>query len=329
MFFDSIFEEYDEKSYEFDRLLNCNSICESLLLPVEEGFVNKVKSMFTAIYKKFHEIFMKFKAWVKSIINRIKGFFKKDSKKDTKKDSPSINPETAKEDVKKVENTLKIAEKVDKEFRDTLNSTEKNPDQNDEKLSSVKEKADSAVAEMKSVQASINSTYSPDKSENQKEEKNMNSSISDSQDEKEKMNNFVKTNPFKYPKFSFGAIKTTYRIVSTVDDLKNHSVYTRPPVLKELFGTISEKVHEGNFETAREMHNYIFSNIGDIVNNYFKKLGRVDSTNYEWAKEDVEDKEIMNSKSPEEFYETYSTLYVLHPSNQTLNDLINIRKEQN
>lgn len=59
-------------------------ICESLLLPVEEGIGDSFKKALDYLYKKFHAILEAFKRWIKKVINKVKSFFTRGKKKRAK-----------------------------------------------------------------------------------------------------------------------------------------------------------------------------------------------------------------------------------------------------
>lgn len=74
-----------------------------------ESVIDTLHNAFISLYKKFHEIFVKFKKWVKSIIARLRGIFQKDS----------IIREN---DVSDVHNVLSEASKVDETLKDKSSS---------------------------------------------------------------------------------------------------------------------------------------------------------------------------------------------------------------
>lgn len=78
---DIVLESYETTSEIYRSDMENSIVCESLCLPAEEGVVDAVKKTVTAIYDKFKRLVAAFKKWVKSIIARIKAFFRKGKKK--------------------------------------------------------------------------------------------------------------------------------------------------------------------------------------------------------------------------------------------------------
>lgn len=139
-------------------------ICESLLLPVEEGIGDSFKKALDYLYKKFHAILEAFKRWVKKVINKVKSFFtrgkKKDSKEDTtgnddsgKKNAPT--PEEAKKVVEDMNEVLKTANNVDSELKKA--SSDENVTK--EEADTVTKKADDVSKQMSELKSRVETTY--------------------------------------------------------------------------------------------------------------------------------------------------------------------------
>lgn len=139
-------------------------ICESLLLPVEEGIGDSFKKALDYLYKKFHAILESFKRWVKKVINKVKSFFtrgkKKDSKENTtgnddsgKKNAPT--PEEAKKVVEDMNEVLKTANNVDSE----LKKASSNENVTKEEADTVTKKADDVSKQMSELKSRVETTY--------------------------------------------------------------------------------------------------------------------------------------------------------------------------
>lgn len=139
-------------------------ICESLLLPVEEGIGDSFKKALDYLYKKFHAILEAFKRWVKKVINKVKSIFtrgkKKDSKEDTtgnddssKKSAPT--PEEAKKVVEDMNEVLKTANNVDSE----LKKASSNENVTKEEADTVTKKADDVSKQMSDLKSKVETTY--------------------------------------------------------------------------------------------------------------------------------------------------------------------------
>ena len=139
-------------------------ICESLLLPVEEGIGDSFKKALDYLYKKFHAILEVFKRWVKKVINKVKAFFTKGKKKDSKEedttgdDSGKKNaptPEEAKKVVEDMNEVLKTANNVDSELKKA--SSDENVTK--EEADTVTKKADDVSKQMSELKSRVETTY--------------------------------------------------------------------------------------------------------------------------------------------------------------------------
>lgn len=141
------------------------SICESLLLPVEEGIGESFKKALNYLYKKFHAILEAFKRWVKKVINKVKSFFTKGKKKDGKEDDTTGNDDSDKksaptqEEAKKVvedmNEVLKTANNVDSELKKA--SSDENVTK--EEADTVTKKADDVSKQMSEIKSKVETTY--------------------------------------------------------------------------------------------------------------------------------------------------------------------------
>lgn len=141
------------------------SICESLLLPVEEGIGDSFKKALDYLYKKFHAILEAFKRWVKKVINKVKSFFARGKKKDSKEedttgsdDSGKKNaptPEEAKKVVEDMNEVLKTANSVDSELKKA--SSDENVTK--EEADTVTKQADDVSKQMSELKSRVESTY--------------------------------------------------------------------------------------------------------------------------------------------------------------------------
>ncbi len=140
-------------------------ICESLLLPVEEGIGDSFKKALNYLYKKFHTILEAFKRWVKKVINKVKSFFTKGKKKDGKEEDTTGNddsgkksaptPEEAKKVVEDMNEVLKTANNVDSELKKA--SSDENVTK--EEADTVTKKADDVSKQMSEFKSRVESTY--------------------------------------------------------------------------------------------------------------------------------------------------------------------------
>lgn len=140
-------------------------ICESLLLPVEEGIGDSFKKALDYLYKKFHAILEAFKRWVKKVINKVKSFFTRGKKKDSKEEDTTGNddsgkknaptPEEAKKVVEDMNKVLKTANNVDSELKKA--SSDKNVTK--EEVDTVTKKADDVSKQMSEFKSRVETTY--------------------------------------------------------------------------------------------------------------------------------------------------------------------------
>lgn len=140
-------------------------ICESLLLPVEEGIGDSFKKALNYLYKKFHTILEAFKRWVKKVINKVKSFFTKGKKKDDKEEDTTGNddsgkksaptPEEAKKVVEDMNEVLKAANNVDSELKKA--SSDENVSK--EEANTVTKKADDVSKQMNELKLRVETTY--------------------------------------------------------------------------------------------------------------------------------------------------------------------------
>ena len=165
---DIVLESYETTSEIYRSDMENSIVCESLCLPAEEGVVDAVKKTVTAIYDKFKRLVAAFKKWVKSIIARIKAFFRKGKKKDEpapdtdSSDSKSSEPpssvkvtqEDAKEDVSKLQNIIKQADAVETSLK-KASTGEVTP----EEAKDLNKQADDAASEMKEAKKTMEVKY--------------------------------------------------------------------------------------------------------------------------------------------------------------------------
>ena len=140
-------------------------ICESLLLPVEEGIGDSFKKALDYLYKKFHAILEAFKRWVKKVINKVKSFFTKGKKKDGKEEDTTGNddsgkksaptPEEAKKVVEDMNEVLKTANNVDSE----LKKASSNENVTKEEADTVTKKADDVSKQISELKSKVETTY--------------------------------------------------------------------------------------------------------------------------------------------------------------------------
>ena len=140
-------------------------ICESLLLPVEEGIGDSFKKALDYLYKKFHAIVEAFKRWVKKVINKVKSFFTRGKKKDSKEEDTTGNddsgkksaptPEEAKKVVEDMNEVLKTANNVDSELKKA--SSDENVTK--EEADTVTKKAEDVSKQMSELKSKVETTY--------------------------------------------------------------------------------------------------------------------------------------------------------------------------
>ena len=141
------------------------SICESLLLPVEEGIGDSFKKALDYLYKKFHAIVEAFKRWVKKVINKVKSFFTRGKKKDSKEEDTTGNddsgkksaptPEEAKKVVEDMNEVLKTANNVDSELKKA--SSDENVTK--EEADTVTKKAEDVSKQMNELKTKVETRY--------------------------------------------------------------------------------------------------------------------------------------------------------------------------
>lgn len=165
--FDIVLESYETTSEIYRSDMENSIVCESLCLPAEEGLVDAVKKTVTAIYDKFKRLVAAFKKWVKSIIARIKAFFRKGKKKDepasdtdssdsksSELSSVKVTQEDAKEDVSKLQNIIKQADAVETSLK-KASTGEVTP----EEAKDLNKQADDAASEMKEAKKTMEVKY--------------------------------------------------------------------------------------------------------------------------------------------------------------------------
>ena len=346
--FDISLEEYMNLSSNFDAEIENYEVCESLLLPVEEGFMDKIKSGFKKIYEKFHKIFTDFKNWVKRIVKRIRSFFKKDKE--------NADTEKAKEDISKVEDVLKSAEGVDKELADALYA--KGPKRDSEvssfiyseeyqnkadEMRELKKKADESVSEMKEVKETVSKTYLlPETTEAGDKERVRKAKYAEYQRKgkddyewktfddtsdyiEETIRKYLKTNPFgsknRQKTYTFES-----RIVDSTECLKNKiNRHTLKPIklvntgareVGDIMESVAQIVRCKEFDAAIKAYQYAISKIPNL---YVKAYIQNNRSEYE---------RLKNMKEPENLDLYYKSLFVLSPSSTTLNELISKWKSE-
>ena len=149
------------------------SICESLLLPVEEGIGDSFKKALDYLYKKFHAIVEAFKRWVKKVISKVKSFFTRGKKKNSRektdalvdrlfsedpivvKNGSPLPPEEAKKVVEEMNEVLKTANNVDSELKKA--SSDENVTK--EEADTVTKKADDVSKQMSELKSRVETTY--------------------------------------------------------------------------------------------------------------------------------------------------------------------------
>ena len=141
------------------------SICESLLLPVEEGIGDSFKKALDYLYKKFHAIVEAFKRWVKKVISKVKSFFTRGKKKDSKEEDTTGNddsgkksaptPEEAKKVVEDMNEVLKTANNVDSELKKA--SSDENVTK--EEADTVTKKAEDVSKQMNELKTKVETRY--------------------------------------------------------------------------------------------------------------------------------------------------------------------------
>ena len=163
--FDYAVDDFHFAVEEFLEDTEYMGICESLLLPVEEGIGDSFKKALDYLYKKFHAILEAFKRWVKKVINKVKSFFTRGKKKDSKENDTAGNddsgkksaptPEEAKKVVEDMNEVLKTANNVDSELKKA--SSDENVTK--EEADTVTKKADDVSKQMSELKSKVETTY--------------------------------------------------------------------------------------------------------------------------------------------------------------------------
>lgn len=153
-------------------------ICESLLLPVEEGIGDSFKKALGYLYKKFHAIVESFKRWVKKVINKVKSFFTRGKKKNSREktdalvdrafsedpivvkktptdDEIPLSPEESRKVVEDMLEVLNTANNVDSELKKA--SSDENVTK--EEADTVTKKADDVSKQMSELKSRVETTY--------------------------------------------------------------------------------------------------------------------------------------------------------------------------
>lgn len=181
MYSNSFDYEVDDFHFAVEEFLEDTEymgICESLLLPVEEGIGDSFKKALNYLYKKFHAILEAFKRWVKKVIDKVKSFFTRGKKKNSRektdalvdrlfsedpivvKKTPTGNeiplpPEEAKKVVEDMNEVLKTANNVDSELKKA--SSDENVTK--EEADTVTKKADDVSKQMSELKLRVKTTY--------------------------------------------------------------------------------------------------------------------------------------------------------------------------
>lgn len=215
--YDITLEAFLDSDKELTGYLDQYSVCESLILPVEEGLGDKIKAGIKSLAKKFHDLFVKFKNWVKNAIKKIKEFFtrKKKNKEESKEegtkstgDSPSekspkknSDTETAKSVIQGLSVVLDNATEVDESLQ---KATSDNTEISTEEIQNLQIKAKEASEDMQDAKKDIETKYFalPAKGETtpgKKEEVKLSDEVKryrDSLTWKEKSDKFAKENNY-------------------------------------------------------------------------------------------------------------------------------------
>lgn len=153
-------------------------ICESLLLPVEEGIGDSFKKALNYLYKKFHAIVEAFKRWVKKVINKVKSFFTRGKKKNSREktdalvdrafsedpivvkktptgDEIPLSPEESRKAVEDMIEVLNTANNVDSELKKA--SSDENVTK--EEADTVTKKADDVSKQMSDLKSKVETKY--------------------------------------------------------------------------------------------------------------------------------------------------------------------------
>lgn len=352
--FDISLEEYMNLSSNFDVEIENYEVCESLLLPVEEGLMDKIKSGFKKIYEKFHKIFTDFKNWVKRIVKRIRSFFKKDKE--------NADTEKAKEDVSRVEDVLKSAEGVDKELADALyakgpkrdsevssfNYSEEYQSKADE-MRELKKKADESVSEMKEVKETVSKVYLlPETTEagdmerykkiarerkikENKEEADRGDMWEDNKKVSAVLRKYAETNPFGVSDNTGPAFTYTKNIIEACEIAKLKKTLSGEPIGKGMIGGVVGYLKMG-FEgvayfasreptAARKAFQYMSKKVSSDFNtykNYFAKKYKTTKEDIDYAKENPNEYEDRG----DDIAYLYREAFLQNPTSSTLEDYI-------
>lgn len=169
--YDIALEAFLESDQELTGYLDRYSVCESLILPVEEGLGDKIKAGIKNLAKKFHDLFVKFKNWVKTAIKKIKEFFtrKKKNTEDSKEENKSTgespkesasnkdsDTETAKSVIQGLSAVLDNATEVDESLK---KATSDKTEISTEEIQNLQSKAKEASEDMQDAKKDIEIKY--------------------------------------------------------------------------------------------------------------------------------------------------------------------------
>lgn len=319
-------------SKEYSDMMNTATICESILLPTEEGFMEKVKKGFKTLYEKFHSLYMSFKKWVSSIIDKIRSVFKKDKGSDSKKAKDAMND---------IKDTIDKADEVDKKMKETSESDDETVFESDE-TKRLREEAEYVSKKMKDLKTQVESTYTaiPEKSGAGDKEKERKARYADYQKKgkealKEKtiadkdsyirqsIYPFLEENPFGLISKSSSKRDLTADIVYYVEMIRNGHI---PDAEEKWYITITmscitKLIRSNEFNAAVKSFQYANSKIPSQL----QKFSNKNKKKYENLVKETESRRKQNEESGlplSAIAGFYFDLFHLNPTMKTLSDAI-------
>lgn len=332
-FNDSVVESFISYSKEYSDMINTAAICESILLPVEESFMDKVKKGFKALYEKFHSLYISFKKWVSSVINRIKSVFKKDKDSDSKK---------AKDVMNDIKDTINKADKVDKKMKETSESDDDIVFESEE-TRKLREDAEFVSKKMKDLMDNLNSPYTsiPETTEAGNKERARKAGYADYQEkgkydleESEKKDNkryedraiftFLDSNPFGIDDYTNKNVTLARDIVLNTEKVRNSSSmnFSTSKQLERTLSSIIRFIYNKEYNAAVKSFRYVSNKISSsTISKYASSHKRL----YTEALYEIKNRE-KDGLSKSSISGFYDDLFKYNPSMTTLSDAIEAHK---
>ena len=333
IFNNAVLDSFISYSREYSDMMNTATICESILLPTEEGFMEKIKKGFKTLYEKFHSLYMSFRKWVSSVINKIKSVFKKDKGTDSQK---------AKDTVNDIKDTMDKADEVDKKMKETSESDDDTVFESED-TQKLREDAEFVSKKMKDLMDSLDSPYTsiPETTEAGDKERSRKARYADYQEkgkynleESEKNDNkryedraifaFLDSNPFSINDYTNKNVALARDIVLNTEKIRNSSsmTFSTSKQLERTLSSIIRFIYNKEYYAAEKSFRYVSNKISSsIISKYASSHKRL----YTEALNEIQSrkKEGLPKSSISGFYDD---LFKYNPNMTTLSDAIDAHK---